>query len=304
MSNNKRKQKEPTWKIHFEDAGQLRNIVDVIATILPRACFTVLKEGGENFLTATSLELGMSSAIHARLRLEDVTFPSDETQSFEFSVDCKSVSSALDISSYSHLALVMEGFDEDCVVKLTVVDGDSGAQEVSTTLSTFVVEQSHGLDDMDFDMILELDVKTLRDMVKQAKNAQTEKMRLQVYLRDNPDASKNKVSIIVFSVKGFGYEHTVKFCAETVNDGSGNTVARAAPDGTVSMVNTDDLTAVYDNFFTVKMIEGFLKHLKCSVLIGKIQQHKPLLLHYPLTGTCDEKDSHIRYLICACTDGE
>ena len=293
-------QRTPDWTIVFEDAASLRSVVDAVAPVMTRVSFKITKVRDKFFLMVDSADVAQICVVSARLRLDKVTFPkgNDETE-FTFCVDCKHVSSAIDNPSCAHLALTMEGYTETANIMLKMLDPETHSHEVCAELSTFVEEEFVELEDIQFKMSLELDLTLVREMIKKARKAHTEQIKIQIFIHDT---GSKKISIVLFSIKG-DWTHKQKFCHETVTDVDGSIVVRAAADGTEKLIDVDTATPVYKGVYPVEKIDAFIKNLPCRMLTAKVMTGVPIMLTYPLGGTSDET-SHIRFLIAPLNEEE
>lgn len=294
----KRTQRTPTWSIVFEDAAQLRSIVDAVSTVMARVSFKVVKRDGKHVLEVDSADVAMMCCVSARLVLDKVvTNEEGEDEGFSFCVDCKHFASAIETPSCAHLALTMLGLAEESKIVLTMHEPEQHAHEASSEVSLYMEEEHDPLVAMDFDMLLEVDLSLLREMIKKARKAHTEKLRICVYLQE---VAQKKISLVVFSIEG-DFTHEQKFCHETTRDDDGSTIVRAATDGTHKLLDTDATEPAFEGVFPAEKIDAFVKNLPCRMLTAKIKTGMPLMLDYPLGGTCDDV-SHIRFLVAAVNE--
>lgn len=299
-TTTKRKQRTPDWSIVFEDASSLRSVVDAVATVMARVSFKVVKKRDDYFLMVDSADVAMMCVVSARLRLDKVTFPrGNEESEFTFCVDCKHVSSAIDNPSCAHLALTMEGYVETAKLMLKMLDPETHSHEVCAELSTYVEEEPIELEDIEFKMILELDLQLVKEMIKKARKAHTEYLRIHIYLAES---GAKKISLVVLSLDG-DWHHEQKFCHETVSHVDGSLVVRAATDGTQKLIDVEHTEPFYKGSFPVEKIDAFIKNLPCRMLPAKVKTGVPIMLTYPLGGTSDET-SHIRFLVAPINEEE
>lgn len=292
----KRSQRAPTWSIVFEDAAQLRAVVDAVSTVMARVSFKVVKRDGKHFLEVDSADVAMMCCVSARLVLDKVVTNDDE-EGFSFCVDCKHVASAIDNPSCAHLALTMEGLAEESKIVLTMHEPEQHAHEACSEVSLYMEEEQDPLVPMDFDMLLEVDLSLMREMIKKARKAHTERLRICVYLQE---VAQKQISLVVFSIDG-DFKHEQKFCHETTRDEDGSTIVRAATDGTHKLLDTETVEPVFEGVFPAEKIDAFVKNLPCRMLTAKVKTGMPLMLDYPLGGTSDD-ESHIRFLVAAVNE--
>ena len=288
---NRKRQKgdPPQWRIVLENGQLMRTVVDAVGTVMSRVSFKVERVDDAAYLMVDSADVAFMCCVSARLRLDKVTFPENE-DTFNFCVDCKHVSSAIDSPSCAHMPLIIEGHDSIVLVKM--LDSDEQSVEVCAELPTFVEDEPVRLDDIAFALSIEIDIAPLRDMIKKARKAHTEHLRLQVFLTDT---GAQTVSTVVFSIDGdWGY--TQKFSHQTVKDVDGSHIVRAAAGGTAEIADSTNKRPEYEGLFPIEKVDAFLKILTVRMITAKAMNDKPIMFFFPLGGTGDD-NSHIRFLL-------
>lgn len=305
--SRKRPQRSPDWSIVFEDASALRAVVDAVATVMTRVSFKVCKIKGAYFLSVDSADVAFVCCVSARLQLDKVTFHStraeeecrNEEEGFNFCVDCKHVSSAIDTPSCAHLSLTMEGHMDDAKIVLKMLDPETHTHEVCSELSTYLEEPQMSLQSMDFKTTLEVDLTHLREMIKKSRKAHAEHLQIRIFLKT---LSHKNISLVTFSIDGDFY-HEQKFCHETTRDEDGSMVVRAAADGSQKLMDASEDEPFFKASFPIEKIENFVKNLPCKMLAAQVGAGMPILLNYPLGGASDDS-SHIRFLIAPVNEEE
>lgn len=300
-SASKRKHHEmraPDWTILFEDVTSLRCLMDAASAVMQRVNCNVVKEkGGDKYMLAVDgADQTYSCCVSSRIRLDRVTFATDAPlEEFTFCVECKHVLCAIDNPSCAHGSLVMECHSEDATIHLRMQDPDQRSQEDSAVLSTFVDgNEPEGLEDMDFKMILEMDMTKLREIIKKASKVHAELLRIRIYLSDRGPKQR---SLAVFSIDGDLY-FCQKFCHETTVDADKSLVVRAVPQegSDEDLFDVDGLEPEFEGRFPVEKINAFVKSLSCRMIAAKVMKGMPLLLNHSVNGANDES-SYIRFLV-------
>jgi hypothetical protein len=308
---SKRRERSPEWSIVFDDAAPLKSIVDAASAVAARVTFKVGHVDGHEglFLMVDSADIAYMCCVSARLRLNQVQLakPPDEAATeaallneFEFCVDCKHVSSAIDNPSCAHLALTLEGHAPTVgtpTVLLKMHDLETPSHSVEAELTTFVQEDPVDIKDIDFNMLLEIDLALLKEVIKTARRAHTEHLKITIYLKE---VGAKKLSVVLFALDGL-WSHVQKCCHEVVVDEDGSCIVRAATDGTERLVDLDALTPAFHGVYPIDKIDAFIKHLPCRMLTAKVETGSPLLLEYKLGGATDEA-SYIRFLVAAINE--
>lgn len=289
------------WTITFDDPSSLRCIVESSAAVMQRVIFKVKKIGASYFLMVDGNDPGFTCCISARLQLHRVEFadPHADISEFTFCVDSKQILYSIDNPSCSHGSLVMEGHTSDATIHLRMRDPDQLSHEDFSRLSTFVDgdTQSPTVDNITFNMILEIDLTKLKEMVKKARKAHAEHLRISVFTKRN--GSKEQ-SLVIFSVKGDS-EHQQKFCNEMTRDEDGSVIVRAVVDGNEELFDTQD-SAVFEGIFPIEKIDAFVKNLQVRMLVAKVENNMPLMLTHNLAPEGD--DSHVRFLVAPKTEDD
>ena len=296
--SRKRPQRAADWTIIFEDASSLRNVVDAVSAVMHRVVFKVACVDGHHFLMVDGADAGFTCCVSARLQLDKVTFASDDPpDEFTFCVDCKHVIAAIDNPSCAHGTLTIEGINEDALVRLRMRDPDQASHEDCCELSTFVdAEPAQGLLDMTFPYIIEIDLTKLRDMIKKARKARAERIRVQVHLNSSGGRER---SLVIFSASHDFY-YAQKYCHETHRNEDGSLVVRAATDGTDDLFDTSEPAAV-DQIYPLDKIDAFAKNMPTKMLVARVKQGLPIMFTHELGGVSDGR-SFIRFLVAPVTD--
>ena len=288
----------------FEDATQLRCVVETTATVTTRACFRVAKASdGRYYLMVDARDMNETTVISARLLLENPTVRDDVS----FCVNCKIIGRILgDSPSCQHLALTMEGYTSKAKVVLRMDDPDQKSHKKVFDLPTYVdIDDDRVLQSLQFEYMIEFDINKLKEMVKLARSAHTDYLRVRIFVTGR---AEKRVSIVDLSIQGADVTGGEQFCHEVTRDEDGShTVVRAAADGEAQLFDMESATPDFDGSFPVEKIDLFLKSVRIStILVAKVGnddhgQALPIVFEYKLRGASDN-GSHIRYLVAAVND--
>lgn len=285
-----------TWTITFQDASSFRSVVESVGAIMPRVLFKVEKEEDQWFLTTDGSDASVTCFLSARLKLDDVVVESNET-SFRFCVECKHVANAIDSGCIQ--SVVVQGFEQDAKIKITAKDPDRTSYEDGAILNTFMeTETGDKLDDMQYTQMLEIDLGKLKEIIKKARKAHAEHLRIQIILKM---VASTERSCVIFSVDGEQY-HDQKYFHETSQSTDGSRVVRAAPDGSHDMFDDETEEAVFDHMFLLDKIEAFVKNIPCKMITAKVRKGIPMMMEYDLNG--EGKDSHIWFLVAPVNEDD
>lgn len=303
MLSNKRS-RPADWVITFDDAHSLRCIVDAVSAVMNRVMFKVARKGANYFLMVDGADAAFACCVSARLQLDNVTFadPSVATDEFTFCVDCKHVLIAMKGTTNSAGTLVLEGHTYDATVKIRTKNPDQPSHMSNCELSTYVdCEPEAQLKDLDFRIVIELDVAKMREIIKQARDSHSERIHIQIFRKT---LSGKERSLVVISSKGEGIFVDQTFCHEVTHGNDGSIVVRAVGDYDHELSHGDETwDTEYDSTFPMDKIEAFLKNMQCRVVTAKAAQNIPIMLEHPLGGSTDGS-SHIRFLIAAVNEGD
>lgn len=303
--SRKRTTRTPEWRILFEDASALRGVVDAVSAVMQRVIFKVAKPPNSDtyMLMFDGADVGMTCCVSARLHIDSLTMNGEEEE-FQFCVECKHLSVAIDNPSCAHGSLVMEGHS-DATIHIRMQDPEQRSHADCSELSTFVdALKQIELNTLDFKLNIEIDLSKLREMIKKARKTHAEHIRIQIFLRD--EGTKQQ-SLVIFSVRGDAY-HCQKFSHETSKDEDGSLRVRAVADGDMHLEEDVDVTPEFEGLFPVEKIDAFIKILPCRMIIAQVMQGMPLMMTHKLgggvAGNSATEESRIRFLIAPINEGD
>ena len=305
--SKKRARPSVEWTIMLDDSSGLRSVLDAVHAISQKVFFRVAKieDTGNYMLMFDGADVGMSCVVTARLHIDNVVFenPKHDDEELSFCVDCKQLKIALNNPTCSHGSFSIQYYS-DATIHCRMQDPDQLSHEDNSILNTYVdARDPVKLDDMKFDIKLEIDVVKLREMIKKARDSHAEQLRIQIYLRND---GLRQCSLVVFSVSGDSF-HSQKFSHETAREEDGSLRVRAAADGEAPVWNGDDEKAEYEAVFPVHLLEAFIKILPHRMVAAMVTPGKPLMISHTLGGgivSSTKSDSTVRFLIAPINEDE
>lgn len=306
------------WSICFPDCASLKSITDAARSVMQRMTIRVSREddGAGNHvyvLRVDGADPSLSCVVSIRLLLEDsnVSVSQEVGSQFSFCLDCAQLLYSIEGSATTHSPVTMSGLAENARIAIrckSSPDGACGDEEEGPSaggagdasphldesqLSTFetVHDEDTMLNEIDFDMLMEIDVSRMKEILKKAKKANAERLRIRIYQKN---VGNKMASLVRFEVSGDTF-HFQQFCNEVMRDESGSSVVRAAADGGVGFTKEGG-KKVFDGTYPIVHIESFLRNMSKSMIVAKVKQDRPLLLTHTIGGSEDDA-SHIRFLV-------
>lgn len=274
---------EVEWKITFDQTQGLRTLVDVVGNILNRVNFRINHDAkkGIYFLCIDSIDPQHVCMIQARLTCEKTyNLTGDEM----FCVDTNILNTLLkNVPPHYSLDLIKKSSSAD--IHMRTYESLSNSHETHYVLSTLVDEsETMQLSDMSYKYTIEIDLGTLRQIVKMSTQLRASDIEFSV---KEPSDSTKGVSRTTFSICSHGdatQEH--RFNSATVTEPGSEEqtcVIRAATDATgPDTVDGEEMDVKYVDAFSTQYLNYFLKSMERQIITMKLSQDKPLILHYPL----------------------
>lgn len=271
------------YKITFDQTQGLRTLVDVVGNILTRVNFRINHDVKNDvfFLCIDSIDPQHVCMIQARLTCEKVWgLKGGET----FCVDTAILNTLLkNVPAHYSLDLVKQKSSADMCMR--TYESLSNSHETHYVLSTLVDDsETMTLSDMRYKYTIEMDLGTLRQIVKMSQQLRATHVDFSVR---EPSKVGNGVSRTTFSIASHGdasQEH--RFNSATVTEpGSENQtcVIRAATDSTgPETVEGELMETKYKDSFSTQYLNYFLKSMERQIITMRLSQDKPLIVHYPL----------------------
>jgi hypothetical protein len=271
------------WQVTFDQTQGLRTLVEVVSNILTRVNFRLIFDQKRNmhFLCIDSIDPQHVCMIQARLICEKTVNITDEV---DFCVDSGILNLILkSIPSHYSIDLMRNRSSADIHIK--AYETLSNSHQTNFEIPTLVDDsESMKLSDMEYKYIIEIDLGTLRQIVKMTMSLRANQLELSV--RKPKDESEGKVVRTTFTIGSNGDARQAhNFHSATVSEGGekGDTyVIRAATDSTAPDGGVDDSELVYSDMFSAQYLNFFLKSMERQIITMKLARDKPLIVHYPL----------------------
>jgi hypothetical protein len=271
------------WKITFDQTQGIRTLVDVVGNILTRVNFRVTHDSKKDtyFLCIDSIDPQHVCMIQARLNCEKI-FNLQGTETF--CVDTTILNTLLkNVPAHYSLDLVKRKSSAD--IYMRTYESLSNSHETHYIISTIVDDsETMQLTDMQYKYTIEIDLGTLRQIVKMSQALRANHIEFAV---KEPAEAKRGVSRTTFSIASSGdasQEH--RFNSATVTEPGSESetcVIRAATDSTgPDAVEGEAMLTKYSDAFSTQYLNYFLKSMERQIITMKLSQDKPLILHYPL----------------------
>lgn len=269
------------WRVTFDQTQGLRTLVEVVGNILNRVNFRIRydKKKDVHFLCIDSIDPQHVCMIQARLLCEK-TF--NLNRDVDFCVDSNVLNLILK-NIPQHYSLDLEKYTNTADVHVRAYETLSNSHQVDFELPTLVDDsETMQLSDMSYKYTIEIDLGTLRQIVKMSMSLRAQQLDFIVKKPRNADAS---ILHTVFTIASRGdAAQAHNFYSATVTEGNPDEpcVIRAATDATAPESDNTDLEIVYKDSFSCQYLNFFLKSMERSIITLRLSQDRPLVVHYPL----------------------
>ena len=126
------------WRIHFQDANSIRNVLSSAAAIMPKVVLKVVKTGDAFYLRVEGCDSVHTCCIFSSLLIDEVVFADKSRNGCEFCMDCKHFLYSIDNPSSAHGTVTIEGNEESSHVQVTIRDPDCPSTLDTSRLATFL----------------------------------------------------------------------------------------------------------------------------------------------------------------------
>ena len=315
LANSRKRAREPEWTLVFHDASALRSMVEAVNAVdVQRVTFQISRVTPTSTsyqLTTNTRDLPDTCCVTARLRIDTITFSAVEPpdDKIDFVLDADLLLCSLDNPSCSHGSVQIESHD-DASIRVVMCDPDQRSCCHMSTLRTFADANSSedSIIPIETKFVIDADLSKLRELLKKARKAKLEHLRIQIFLMD---VRGRKVSVTQFSV---GDDEMVcftqQFCAEVTSSEDGSLMVKAmAEEGEGYSASVQDVEPDLDQSFAIGRVEAFLRTLPVRVVRMLLGPMRPMVVvhtldHGSLAPTPSERAeeeeddvSEIRFLI-------
>ena len=284
--NKKMKTEDIEWCCTFDQTQGLRTMIEVVGNILTRINLRLTKsnDGQTHFLCVDSIDPQHVCMIQARLSCEKVHGISDEMNA-DFCVDSNLLNLCLK-GMPQHYSIDIYKKNSSPDVFMRAYETLSNSHQTFYRLPTLLDEsETMQLSDMSYKFTIEIDLGTLRQIVKMSQQLKAQQIDLTV---KEPNDAHEGILRPIFSIGASGDAHQEhNFFSATVQEqgkkDDQNRVIRAATDATGPAEAKDEkLEVKYSDSFSTQYLNFFLKSMERQIITMKLSQDKPLILHYPL----------------------
>lgn len=269
------------WRVTFDQTQGLRTLVEVVGNILTRVNFRITYDARKDmhFLCIDSIDPQHVCMIQARLVCENTH---NLNRDIDFCVDSNIFNLILK-SIPSHYSLDLEKHSNSADIHLNAYETLSNSHHTNFELPTLVDDsETMQLTDMAYKYTIEIDLGTLRQIVKMSMSLRAQQLDFMV---KEPEEKKVGVLRTTFTISSRGdatQAHNFHSATVTEGDPSESYVIRAATDATAPDSTSEGTTIVYKDAFSAQYLNFFLKSMERQIITMKLSQDKPLIVHYPL----------------------
>ena len=280
MSEVTKKQKVSVeeWRITFDQTQGLRTLVDVVGNILTRVNFRITYDAAKktNFLCIDSIDPQHVCMIQARLVCEREQIDGED---ITFCLESSVLNTCLK-SVPSHYSLDLRKYSDSANIQLKAYETVSNSHNTTFELNTLVDDsETMQLSDMTYTFTIEIDLSTLRQIVKMSMSLRA--TQIDMIVNQPSDSSDERTQFTISSTGDATQSHNFNSATVKEND-SNSCVIRAATDTTAPEGDTVDMVQKYKDTFSAQYLNFFLKSMERQIITMKLSQDKPLILHYPL----------------------
>lgn len=290
--SKKQKVNEDTeYFLTFDQTHSLRILVDVISNILPRVEFTVIEKEKFKGISIESIDPKHVCLIVARLAC-NVRCTSKDAK-YSFCVDTGTFNTCLK-STQPHFSLDIKKKTEESDITMSSYEDVTNSYFSTFSVPTLVSEvESAKLSEFDYKYTIEMDLNTLRNIVKNTLALKGNDIRLTV---EEPVQVRNYTYNILTIYTDGNAAQKHQFHSVTEEKGGGNCVIRTE-EGGLEIPEDEEMKQVYSECFSASYMLNFLKGMERQVISIRLLQGegKPLILNYPL----NTDDSYICFVLAA-----
>ena len=262
------------FNLTFDHLQPLRILVDVIQNILNRVEVKIVKNDTFEGIHIESIDPKHVCLIVARLGATVKMCADDST----FCVDTSTLNTCLK-AVQSHFSLDMKSNPNTSDITMCAYENISNNYWTTFNIPTLVHDgDSVRLTDLDYDYTIEIDLNTLRNIVKNTIALKGEEINLTVEVPKN----KNSYNYTVFTITTDGAA-TQKHQFHSITENKpGSTCVIRTEEGGVDIPEVDNFEKKYSENFSAHYLSLFLKSMERQVISMRLSPTKPLILNYPL----------------------
>jgi hypothetical protein len=288
---------DDSFSLTFDCTAALRTLVNVVAELLTRAEFKVTARAdqpAEGTITVESIDPKQVCLVVAHLSCR-LTHHSGEPR---FTVNTADFAQCL--KSVPHHYAVDLAIGKASMLSMFAYEALTKTHEMHYDISTLVNDdRSVHMNDLEYDLTLEVDTHTLRRFVRTTKDLHGQEVLFRVQRpRMERGVDWKKHTILTIESEGTTVKIRERFHSITdMRDGS-TSVIRTEHEEEVPRYCDEDMEECFQECFGAQYLSWFLKNLDRHTLTMRLSRNKPLVLTYPL-GSDDE--SYVCLVLAART---
>tara|TARA_B100000787_G_C16176739_1_gene289451 strand:+ start:258 stop:1178 length:921 start_codon:yes stop_codon:yes gene_type:complete len=265
---------EEGFDLTFDNLQPLRILVDVIQNILQRVEVKVVKNDTFEGIHIECIDSKHVCLIVARLSA-NVSYCSDDTT---FCVDTTTFNTCLK-AVQPHFSLTMKNNQNSADIQMCAYESISNNYFTTFNVPTLVHDSdSVKLTDLDYEYTIEMDLNTLRNIVKNTLALKGNKINLTI------EVPKETMSYnyTVFTITTDGAATQKHQFHSVTENRQGSTCVIRTEEGGVDIPEVEKFEKKYDGDFSASYLSSFLKSMERQVISMRLSEGKPLILNYPL----------------------
>ena len=283
------------WKLVFDQTQGLHCLVDVVANILKRIHFIVVRDRKQDatFLCIDSVNPEQNCLVQAKLLCDNADVADGTGTSF--CVDSETLKKCLK-NITNHYSLEIVKYRDSSDVQLKAYEPMSNSHSTSYTISTLLEEDcDQKFRGLEYLKIVEVDLGLLRGMIKVAKDLQSDVVELSVH---EPREEQDGVMCSRFRIRSFGdatqeQSFTSSTAREAGVEADGPSIIRAVTDSSMHDIDNHPFDCVYKDTFSTEYMHLFLKSMDRQLIRVHLTPDQPLVLNYPI----GPEASHINFVL-------
>jgi hypothetical protein len=298
----------PLFDVVFEHSQTIRHMVDMVASVLPRATYTLCQRGGTRgggdvCLAVDCMDADQVCLVQARLVGKWNSNSSSysplgggERADVSFCVKSDLITTCLrHVSPKNAVVLSCASPDK---IDMTGVDLLTGETSVEFTLDTLHEDaEKMELEDLDFDHIAEVNVPAFKGILEMANQLGAHRITLALFRR----GAETVVEVRGKGDKGGTFVRRLPTQSDMDGDVEADDAAREGKRARRDASGSEGGGAAgYEAAFGLKQLSKFVKAMQQEQMTLKIGKGQPLLIDYPL----GVSGSYVKLLLAFKTDEE
>lgn len=263
-----------TFHITFDQTIPLKTLIDVVSNVLLRVEVCIVKDDKFEGIQIESIDHKHVCLIYAKLACK-VNAMGDDAK---FCVDTQTLNTCLK-AIQPHVSVDIRGYADSSDVTLHGYETISNNYCTTFHIPTLVSDaESIKLTSMDYTFTVELDVNTLRNIVKNTLMLKGSDIRFRV--EEQAESQPYRYTVFTIATDG-NAKQTHQFHSVTESKGGGTCIIRTDETG-VDLPSVGELRVRYEDSFSATYISNFLKSMERQNINLLLSKDKPLILQYPL----------------------